>query len=191
MRSSTIDERFERFIEAPDRHRYLLVREQILEHPSYHPYSDDLRLLESAFEQKDYAQVLKIGAEIESVWQLSPRFHYLVGVAALESGHYLKAEEARKLSHACIAGLMETGDGSSRSPFLVTYLIDEYDIVAHQDVEIRQQQFIECDGRRVDVLRDIEGREHWFDVTDLMAVSHSQPRPKAQVEKPHPMSRPL
>ena len=175
MRSSTVDERFERFTEAPDRHGYLLVREQILEHPSYDPYSDDLRSLESAFDQNDYAQVLKIGAEVESVWQLSPRFHYLVGIAALESGHQAKADEARKLSHACIAGLLETGDGSNRSPFLITYFIDEYDIAAHRDIEIRQQQLIECDGRQLDVLRDIEGHEHWFDVTELLAVARPQP----------------
>ena len=53
--------------------------------------------------------------------------------------------------------------------------LDEYDVAAHRDLEIRQQQLIECDGRQLDVLRDIEGREHWFDVTDLLAVARPQP----------------
>lgn len=189
MRSSTIDERFQRFIEEPTRHSYLRVREKLMEQPQFDPYSDDLRFLELHFKNGEFEHVLREAAPLRSIWRLSPRFHYFLGISALETGNLELAEDEKTLSRACLYGLTDTGEGTAEEPFLVTYLSDEYDVIQCLGVEVRQQQVVDVDGRQLDVLRDLDGKEHWFDVTEVMDVARRKSTVMTADQTPRPIAR--
>ena len=121
------------------------------------------------------------------IWSLSPRFHYLVGISALESGDTASAEREKQLSRACLLGLTTTGEGTEKQPFIVTYLSDEYDLLRWMEVEAHQQQVIDVADRRLDLLRDQLGTEYWFDVTDVInavMTGHHARNESAQTTRP-------
>lgn len=187
MRSSTIDERFLSFVEEPTLDNYLSVREPIVDHARYDPYSDELRQLEREFQAGDFSRVFENAPLLLPIWHLSPRFHYLFGVSSLEIGDLDTAEREKQFSRQCLNGLTETGDGSGERPFLVTYLSDEYDLMRCMDVEVRQQQVVDADDRQLDVLRDAVGNEYWFDVTEVMAAAqrdHTATAPSDETRRP-------
>lgn len=171
MRSSNLDECFLSFVEEPALDTYLFVRERIVAHTRYDPYSDELRQLELDFHAGEYSRVYKNAPRLLPIWNLSPRFHYLFGVSALETGDLATAEREKRLSRTCLFGLTETGDGTEERPFLVTYLSDEYDLLRCMDVQVRQQQVVDVDHRQMDVLRAADGTEYWFDVTEVMSAA--------------------
>ncbi len=190
MRSSTLDDCFLSFVEEPTRDSYLSAREQIIQHPKYDPHSDELRRLELVFESGNYSLVCQDALALLPVWNLSPKFHYLVGISALESGDIATAEREKQLSQACLFGLTTTGEGTQAHPFLVTYLSDEYDLLRWLEVEPRQQQIVELGDRRLDLLRDRQGTEHWFDVTDVINAITTTDRPQDDlVQTIHPTVR--
>jgi hypothetical protein len=63
--------------------------------------------------------------------------------------------------------MASTGNGSPDSPYLVTRISDEYDLLRRLNKVCRQQGLREKDGRRFDVLQCPDGSEVWFDVTEM------------------------
>jgi hypothetical protein len=85
-------------------------------------------------------------------------------------GDDLEARQRRAAVQACLRGLLATGDGTRKSPFLVTYLTDEADVMRALDqTDIRCQQLVETGSKRCDVITCHDGSDIWFDVTRLLA----------------------
>ena len=67
-----------------------------------------------------------------------------------------------------LQGLLTTGDGTRGNPYVVCHAADEHDVVAALGHEAAGQSLVEHEGRLCDVLVCSDGREVWFDVTDLL-----------------------
>jgi hypothetical protein len=65
--------------------------------------------------------------------------------------------------------LLTTGDGTRASPYIVTHPTDEYDVLAALGLKSAGQSLTERHGRLYDIQLCEDGRELWFDVTDLLA----------------------
>ena len=70
--------------------------------------------------------------------------------------------------HLTLQGLLTTGDGTRGNPYVVCHAADEHDVVAALGHEAAGQSLVEHEGRLCDVLVCSDGREVWFDVTDLL-----------------------
>lgn len=165
MKDSTIGERFERFVAKPTSRRYLALRRHVMADGEFDPLSEELRLLQSLLDQADYAAVQQTGAELWPRWLLSPRFHFLLGIAALQSGEARLANHHKASTHACLQGLLATGDGTPQRPFRITYPPDEHDVARCLDFSIRSQEVVDLGTHICDVVTSHEGNELWFDAT--------------------------
>ncbi|MCA9216615.1 MAG: hypothetical protein KDB27_26275 [Planctomycetales bacterium] len=115
-----------------------------------------------------YEEVL---AECDSLFAdfcLSPRFHFLRGQAAIQTGNAQLADEARALSQECLYWLCELGDGTFESPYQITYLSDISDILGAFRLKKRHQEAVEGPNGRLDVVTLHDGTEIWFDVQNLL-----------------------
>jgi hypothetical protein len=171
MRWSTIEERFNRFVTEPTCERYFGVRELILSATDYDPYSARLDEIATRFEAGEFSAVLSACDALGSSWCLSPRVHFFAGVSALEKGENTRSQREKRCAHACLSGLMSTGEGTAEHPFRVTYISDEYDLLRSLRVsDFRGQELVDTGSCHCDLISCDDGAEYWFDVTDLLAT---------------------
>lgn len=174
MRTSTIDERFSDFLDDPCVERLIAVRDLILRRSDYAPYSAEWQQIEELHQAGEFARVLGAWNCLQPVGLLSPRFHFLAGTAAYELGNLDIAVWERQCMEACLRGLFDTGDGTERYPFLVTYRWDAYDIMRALQHCPRQQMLVETsDGLCDRIVCDGE-RELWFSVQPLIDRAQRQ-----------------
>lgn len=174
MRCSTIEERFARFVKKPTADTYRSVRQLVLAAPGYDPYLAELECAGPRFHAGDFRAVLRACDSLDASCCLSPRSHFYAGVSAGELGDPVRSRREKQETHACLRGLRQTGDGSARRPFLVTYLGDEYDLLRSlPSAEVLGQQLVESSRGQCDVVHCRDGTEFWFDVTDLLAANAS------------------
>ena len=102
---------------------------------------------------------------------LSPRVHFLAAEAAQAIGQHAEVELERSLFVLTLQGLLATGDGTRANPYIVCHPSDEHDIVAALGKEAAGQALVEHEGRQCDIIVCSDGREVWFDVTELVAIA--------------------
>ena len=168
MRVATIDERYAAFIDCPALDRWRGVRERLVSRSDFDPYSPDWRQLEADFQAGAYEDVLHAGERLARLGCLSPRFHFLLGVAMLETGDSFRAAHERRCTQICLEAILQTGDGTSEAPYLSTYCWDAYDVLRALGLRPQGQELMQRDGIWCDVLAADDQESYWFDVTDML-----------------------
>src|SRR5262245_23670170 len=157
------------FVERPCKATFLAARDAVLCHSPLPLVATELADLDRLLEQNEHETVLDRLDALPASKVFSPRVHYLAAEAAEALGHTADVELERSLFVLMLQGLLATGEGTSASPYIVCHPTDEYDILAALDLESAGQSLAEHEGRLCDVLTCTNGREVWFDVTDLLA----------------------
>jgi hypothetical protein len=155
------------FAKAPTRDNYLRVYEAMKASPDYDPYSRDLDEIEEVFDKSRFEEA---DARLKKAMPghiLSPKAHFLAGRIALRLDDKNRAHAEMELWEKCLDGLASTGNGSPESPYLVTRISDEYDLLRRLRKVRRRQGLLGKDNRRFDVLQCTDGSEVWFDVTEM------------------------
>jgi hypothetical protein len=165
------------FLEAPSARTYRCVREALLDEvASASPEALSLTVLVELTELAaagDFQTLLERTEELAPVWALSPRLHYLAALAAEELGDAETAALERFTFQACLEGILSTGDGSPESPYLITYVSDEYDVAAALGLEPRSQSLVEQPGYLCDVVKCLDGEEVWFELTGCHGLARA------------------
>jgi hypothetical protein len=168
MRVPTIDERFHDFLNDPATDCWLALRERLVSQTDFAPYSPAWRRLEDAFAAGRFEEVLELSEPLARRGCLSPRFHFLVGVSAEETGALDRAAWEKQCTRTCLTALLKTGSGTLDDPYLCTYPWDSYDILRALGSEPRGQRLVQRGGGWFDVLATDDEQDYWFDVTDLL-----------------------
>jgi hypothetical protein len=179
MRVPTIDERFGEFLDNPTLDCWLALRNRLVSRADFAPHSPEWRQLEDAFAAGCFAQVLAIGEQLSGRGCLSPRYHFLVGVAAEETGDVARAGWEKWCTQLCLSALFQSGSGAPDDPFLCTYPWDSYDILRALGRTPRGQQLVQHNGRWYDVLAADDEQEYWFDVTELLRAGARRTKDRA------------
>jgi hypothetical protein len=104
---------------------------------------------------------------------MCPRFHYVEARIRENLGELASMNESIRRLRACLTAIIETGEGSKDSPFRITFMSDEDDVVRSFGEKVRCQQFVSRGPRQhFDVLTAHSGVEFWFDVSKLL-LRHS------------------
>lgn len=156
------------FLEAPTAGNYRVVRELLLDEWSEHCSSTALLELAELAAAGQFAAVLEQVETLQPHWALSPRVHFLAAVAAEELEDPELAELEKFVFQACLEGILATGDGSADSPYLITYLSDEYDVLAALGLSPRSQSLVERGDMLCDVVKCDEGEQVWFELSGLI-----------------------
>lgn len=160
-------EQFANFIESPNRQSYLALRETIVNSDDYQPYSADaFESAERLYEQQELDQAREVLIAAMPNLLLSPRAHLMLSFLYSKQGDERSSQMELMLASACIDGILATGDGSAQSPYLVTRISDEYDVLDHFDKQLASQALRQSDDQHLDVIRCTDGSEIWFDISD-------------------------
>lgn len=161
---------FARFLESPSRATYLAARGAWLRLEVQPLHPAELTELAARLEAGDAAGVIEQAHGWRSRAALSPRVHYLTAEAHAVLGQSEHAELERWVFQACLQGMLATGDGTRRKPYVIAQLSDEYDVLKLRALNCEQQRFVQRGRKACDVLTCADGNEVWFDVTDLAQV---------------------
>jgi hypothetical protein len=172
------------FVEHPDKATYLAARDAVLRLSPLPIVATDLADLERLLECDAAQDVLDRIDTLPPSKVLSPRVHFLAAEAAEILGDSAAVELERSLFVLTLQGLLATGDGSRGNPFVVCHPTDEYDIVEVLGREAASQSLVEYEGRLHDLLVCSDGRQIWFDITDLLVRRQPRKRPASRRRSP-------
>ena len=162
------------FVQEPCKETFLAARDAVLRQSPLPLVAAELADLDRLLEHEAYQALLDRLDALPPSKVLSPRIHYLAAEAAEALGQAEDVELERSLFVLTLQGLLATGDGTRANPYIVCHPTDEYDILAALSHEAAGQSLAEHEGRLCDVLLCTNGREVWFDVTDLLVTRKTQ-----------------
>jgi hypothetical protein len=157
------------FVEQPCKATFLAARDAVLRHSPLPLLAAELADLDRLLEEQEHEALLVRLDALPPSKVLSPRVHFLAAEAADALRQAADVELERSLFVLTLQGLLATGDGTPGNPYIVCHPTDEHDILAALGHEPAGQSLVEQNGRLCDVLLCADGREVWFDVTDLVA----------------------
>ena len=156
------------FLETPTAGNYRVIRELLLDEWSEPCSTVALVELAELASTGQFEALLEQTEALQPAWALSPRVHYFAAVAAEELGDRELAELEKFTLQACLEGILATGDGSERAPYLITYLSDEHDVLAALGLEPRSQSLVARSDLWCDVVKCVDGEQVWFELSGLI-----------------------
>ena len=156
------------FVEQPCKATYLAARDAVLCESPLPLMAAEIAELDQLLEREEHQALLDRLDALPASKVLSPRIHFLAAEAAAAVGQVADEELERSLFVLTLQGLLATGDGSPANPYVVCQASDEHDLLAALGHEAAGQSLVEHEGRLCDVLVCSDGREVWFDVTDML-----------------------
>ena len=167
--------RLEEFVEQPSKATFLAARDAVLRECPRALAAGQIAELDRLLEQEDYQTLVENIDALPPSKVLSPRIHFLAAEAADALGNAADTELERCLFVITLQGLLATGDGTKANPYLVCHASDEHDVLEALGRQSSRQSLVEEAGRVCDVLRCTDGREIWFDVTEVVKAPVFKP----------------
>lgn len=159
------------YIAAPDLEGFLKLREAVLSHDEFDPYSSELDEVDNLVAREEFERVVEvISSNLIPNHFLSPGAHLKLGFSHHKLGNRDRADAVKMISSALLHGIELTGDGSKEAPFLVTRTSDEYDYLFAHQLPLEGQSLQEKGDRNFDVMTVTGHQPIWFDVTDIYAI---------------------
>jgi len=173
----------------PTKETFLKCRELVINDPEYDPYSEDIENIQNLLNEGKFEEVIQyVNVNI----LLSPRAHIYKYFAYKELGDEKGRNIEMTIAQIIFECLEKTGDGTKESPYMITRISDERDLVRHhlnkQDVS---QNLIKDGDKIMDALTLDDGTQLYFDIKDpyqRLAFSFSKRNEQAESkdeEKPH------
>lgn len=184
--SRSFYDQYEQFLVEPTAHRYKQIRRLLMQSPAW---PIELEPLLTAAQLVDQGQLREAELRLEKLlpsWLLSPRWHFLGEKISVARGDADSGHADRFQMHACLKGIMRTGDGSASSPFLITYPTDPSDILWVLHLKGIHRQMVRSDRGLLEILTCDDGREVWFNCSAFADVD----APVMQVSSAAEMARP-
>lgn len=169
-RADDLETDFQAFLAAPTKENYLKVHKLVTAHAAYDPYSQDLGDVGALLEKGQFQEArAKLDQSMPNLL-LSPRAQSYYRVALEGLGDHQEAKRRDEIAEKCLQGILATGNGTPKAPYLVTRTSDEYDVIRSFKKRMSFQALREVEGRSCDMLRCTDESEIWFDVTAPLAA---------------------
>jgi hypothetical protein len=165
-----MQELFLAFLQNPTADSFRAIHDEIVNHPKYDGYSQELREMENAYQQKRFADVKTAFGQAQPNLLLSPGAHLLLSLAMRDEGNAEGSEMERFICFRCLDGIQLTGDGTQERPYLVLRTSDEYDLLGALGKQFSKQGLSHANGKSYDKMTCADGSELWFDITDMFGA---------------------
>jgi hypothetical protein len=172
------------FVEQPCKATFLAARDAVLDRSPQSLSGAQMAELDRLLEAEEYEQLLDCLDSLPPSKVLSPRIHFLAAEAADSLGHWEDIELERCLFVITLRGLLTTGDGTQANPYIVCHNSDEQDILETLGHQASRQSLVENGGHLCDVVLCTDGREMWFDVTQVLGTTAVRAR-KQRISRRH------
>ncbi len=150
------------FLTDPTKETFLKCRELVINNPEYDPYSEDIEKIQDLLNEEKFEEVIQyVNVNI----LLSPRAHICKYFAYKELGDEKGRSIEMTIAQLIFECLEKTGDGTKDSPYIITRISDERDLIRHhlnkQDIS---QSLVKDEDRVMDVLTLDDGTQLYFDI---------------------------
>jgi hypothetical protein len=152
------------FLTDPTKETFLKCRELVINDPEYDPYSEDIENIQNLLNEGKFEEVIPyVNVNI----LLSPRAHIYKCFAYKELGDEKGKNIEMTIAQIIFECLEKTGDGTKDSPYIITRISDERDLIRHhlnkQDVS---QNLVKDGDKIMDALTLDDGTLLYFDIKD-------------------------
>jgi hypothetical protein len=162
-----LKEAFLQFVQRPSGESYRAIWKLVTQHSDYAPYADDLRQIDQLLAEQKYREAHERIGAVTSRWLLSPTFHILAALTHRNLGDQNGERMEQHLAMICLRGIIDTGTGTMESPYMVTCIRDEYDVLQHVGKKSKSQRVATLSGQALDCHTCEDGSEICFDVTAM------------------------
>ena len=157
------------FVQAPNQENFLSIRSALIEFDGYDPYSDEMNEVDSLIGSEKWDDAKEaLNAAMPNLI-LSPRAHLAISFVAGKLGNETAQKVEGFLAVTCCQGIVDSGDGTQESPYLVTRTSDEHDVLKYLQKEFAGQALVEADGKTFDLVSCKDDTQIWFDISDCFA----------------------
>ncbi|RLJ23538.1 uncharacterized protein DUF4919 [Chryseobacterium sp. 7] len=169
------------FLTDPTKETFLKCRELVISNPEYDPYSEDLESIQDLLNEGKFEEVIRYN-NVNIL--LSPRAHIYKYFAYKELGDEKGRNIEMTIAQIIFECLEKTGDGTKDSPYIITRISDERDLVRHHlDKQDVSQKLVRDEDKIMDVLTLDDGTHLYFDIKDpyqRLAFSFSKRNEQAE-----------
>ncbi len=169
MSNAAIETALEKWATNPTAAGFQALRRSVLDSGRYQPYPkpSPFQVAIEAIEQQDYRRALEAIHSQGANLALSPQAYELQAQAYRGLGDLSSEIRATKLAEASLQGILKSGDGSTRRPYQVLHISDEYQVLAELGATLTQQEL----NGYLDLLTLGDGRILAFSIRDMRGVS--------------------
>ena len=150
------------FLTDPTKETFLKCRELVINDPEYDPYSEDIENIQDLLNEGKFEEVIRY-TNVNIL--LSPRAHIYKYFAYKELGDEKGRSIEMTIAQLIFECLEKTGSGTKDSPYIITRISDERDLVRHhlnkQDIS---QNLIKDGDKIMDALTLEDGTQLYFDI---------------------------
>ncbi|WP_414847262.1 DUF4919 domain-containing protein [Chryseobacterium sp. IT-36CA2] len=169
------------FLTDPTKETFLKCREMVINDPEYDPYSEDIENIQDLLNEGKFEEVIQyVNVNI----LLSPRAHIYKYFAYKELGDEKGRNIEMTIAQIIFECLEKTGDGTKDSPYIITRISDERDLIRHHLNKQDVSQSLVKDGDKImDALTLDDGTQLYFDIKDpyqRLAFSFSKRNEQAE-----------
>jgi len=169
------------FLTDPTKETFLKCRELVIIDPEYDPYSEDIENIQDLLNEGKFEEVIQyVNVNI----LLSPRAHIYKYFAYKELGDEKGRNIEMTIAQIIFECLEKTGDGTKDSPYIITRISDERDLIRHHFNKQDVSQNLVKDGDKImDALTLDDGTQLYFDIKDpyqRLAFSFSKRNEQAE-----------
>jgi len=152
------------FLSDPTKESFLNCRQLVINDPEYDPYSEDTGNVQDLLNEGRFEDVVKyVNVNI----LLSPGMHIFKFLAYKELGDEKGMHIEMTIARTIFECIEKTGNGTKDSPYIVTRISDERDLVRyHLNKEDTMQRLVKGEDKIMDVLTLNDGSEIYFDISD-------------------------
>jgi len=158
------------FLSQPSTTTYAQLRDAYIRSPEYRPEEPPDGRIWDLLEQDDLDQAEALAQAAKSRFLLSPATHVALGAVARKRGDDGSAQLEFHFANSLRSALLQTGEGTLESPFVVNRVADEFGILSWK--EARPQSFAMRfhQGRLLDIITTPELGEVYFDISIPMGA---------------------
>ncbi len=137
--------------------------------------ADEVSHLLALLESRERAALAAALDDLPPLSALSPAVHWISRQAARAEGNEEDALLEEFLLDACLTAILDTGNGSAESPYVVICTADERHVCQALGLEPGPQALLHDSGLALDVVQCLDGTDVWFDVSRLVPLPGLKP----------------
>ncbi|MCP4136852.1 MAG: hypothetical protein GY754_38130 [bacterium] len=160
-----MEQAFMDYLQDNSLEKFMTLRESVASSDSYSPYVDYQEKLFGFLENEQYEDANEYLTSLMFCLFLNPNVHRLAAFIHDRLGDENASQDELFIGMTLLKGILLTGDGSEKKPFLVLYTYDEYDILEHFEKEFEEQTLNRVGDKVYDLVKCKDGTELWFDIT--------------------------
>lgn len=174
---------FQAFAESPTRSNYLAAFHALRAQSRRSLSSEDVAHLLTLLEAGAGHEMADAIASLPPIAALSPAVHSIAAQGAKAAGDAQDWELEQFLLDTCLSAILESGNGTAESPYVVTCGMDERHVCQVLGLAPSSQALINHHGKSLDVIQCASGLSLFFDVSAAIPLPAPQPLRRGERKK--------